>query len=163
MTSTIAEPVSPVLSVNASTLLTSERYDIPVKWRFIRHLAEGGDPDSERVYRWHIEKRTGGREPRSWKRSVDDYVAALAVLLAGMRVDGFDANYPVVLGANGRLRDGAHRVACALFLGLPVLAVTDPRDGSATWGLDWFRRHDMGPADLQRIEADWQWLKARSC
>lgn len=151
--------VSGPSSVDAWTLLTPERLDIAVKWRFLRHLIEGGDPDSERVYRWHIEKRTGGVEPRSWKRSVDEYVTAALMLATGMRVDGFDPDYPLEYGANGRLRDGAHRLSCALLLGVPALVRRVDRDGTATWSEDWFRRNGIGPHDLARIKSDWRWLK----
>src|SRR5690606_24703258 len=60
-------------------LLTPERLDLAVKYRFFLHLLRGGDQDSERVYRWHIYLRTGGIEGE--KSSVDDYVDACHVLL----------------------------------------------------------------------------------
>lgn len=137
-------------------LLSAERLDIAVKWR----LFAIGDADAERVYRWHIEKRTGGVEPGSWKKSIDDYMDAAFALTKAMRVRGFDPATPVVMGSNGRLRAGAHRLSCALALELPALAVRiDARRGTAApWGRDWFVRHGISAADLRRIEADLELL-----
>ena len=140
-------------------MLTTERLDLAVKWRFFKHLLEGGDADSERTYRWHIEKRTNGREPRSWKKSIDDYVSVCKSMLESMLKDGFNPVYPLEYGHNGRLRDGAHRLACSLLLNLDVYLFTVPRDGTATWGEKWFVRHGMKSDDLQRIKTDWTYLK----
>ena len=142
-------------------LLTFERLDIAVKWRFFRHLQECDDPDSERIYRWHIEKRTGGQEPRSWKRSIDDYVTACKDLLESMLRSGFNQDFPLEYGNNGRLRSGAHRLACALLLGLDVYYVILMINGNTIWNEKWFVRHGMTPEDLERIKTDWAHLKMR--
>lgn len=146
-------------------LLTAERLDIAVKWRFFRHLLEGGDPDSERVYRWHIQRRTGGHERNgsgNWKRTVQDYVDACPDLLGSMLVNGFHTSSPLEYGCNGRLRDGAHRLSCALLLKCDVMIEAVDRDGTATWGEMWFRQNGIAQVDLDRIHADWKCLSALS-
>lgn len=142
-------------------LFTDERLDIAVKWRFFHHLKNGGDPDSERVYRWHIHHRTGGREPRSskWKQSVDDYVYACKNLLESMQIAGFHKRWPLEYGRNGRLRDGAHRLACSLLLEETCFVQVINLDGNAIWGKDWFVRHGISRGDLERIEADFECLR----
>jgi len=147
------------LLIAPQKLLILERLDIAVKWRFFRHLQEGDDPDSERVYRWHIKERTRGREPRSWKRSVEDYVTSCKGLLESMLASGFSPDHPLEYGQNGRLRAGAHRLACSLLLGLDAYYVVVPLNGTATWGENWFVRHNIASADLQRIKLDWKHLK----
>jgi hypothetical protein len=140
-------------------LLTPDRLDFAIKHRFFRHLSEGNDPDSERIYRWHIETRTGGRELRSWKVSLDDYVKGCVDLLASMKAKGFDRSYPVRLGMNRILMEGAHRTSCALYLGLPIGIVYADRDGRASpWGREYLLEHGIAPEDLARIEADFQAL-----
>jgi hypothetical protein len=133
--------------------LTPDRLDLVVKWRFFAV----GDADAERVYRQHILGRTGGVERGSWKASVDDYVTAAIELAASMQAHGFDPYHPVVIGSNGRLMEGAHRLACSLALGLasvPVRRREDKPGRSAPWGADWFRRHGMVEADIRRIQSD---------
>jgi len=122
-------------------------------------LLKGNDPDSERIYRWHIEERTGGREPRGWKRTIDDYITLCQALLENMSKVGFNPAFPLEYGQNGRLRAGAHRLACSLLLGLDVYRVVVPINGAMTWGEDWFVRHGITSEDLERIKADWEWLK----
>jgi hypothetical protein len=143
-------------------LLTEERLDIAVKWRhFCTIVQRSGDPDAERVYRWHIQHRTGGVERRSWKTSVDDYVTAARELAVVMRLHGFDPATPIILGSNGRLMEGAHRLACSLALGLdavPVNRRTDKPGRAAPWGADWFSRHGMAETDIRRIQSDWESL-----
>ena len=155
----ILQTCSPSL-IAPQKLLVPERLDIAVKWKFFRHLLEGSDPDSERIYRWHIEKRTGGREPRSaWKHSIEDYVTVCKTLLESMLKVGFNPDFPVEYGQNERLRSGAHRLACSLLLGLDVYYVNVPITVNMTWGEDWFVRHGIAAEDLRHIKATWKWLK----
>lgn len=140
-------------------MLTPERLDIAVKWMYFRHLLEGNDPDSERLYCWHIEERTGGREPRGWKCSIEDYVTVCKTLLKDMLNFGFNPNYPLEYGKNGKLRGGAHRLACSLLLGLDVYYVVVPANGAMTWSENWFVRHGIAPEDLQSIKTTWKQLK----
>jgi hypothetical protein len=136
-------------------LLSPDRLDFAIKHRFFRHLAECGDPDSERVYRWHIEKRTGGREIGSWKTSLQDYVKACGDLLDSMRVRGFDPAYPIRIGNNGRMMEGAHRTSCALYLDIPVSMVVVDREGrSCPWGQEALIEYGIDRVDLLRVLDD---------
>lgn len=139
--------------VSPKQLLTAERLDIVVKWRcFVT-----GGADAERLYRWHIEQRTGGVERGSWKTSVDDYLRAARELAASMQALGFDPATPIILGSNGRLMHGAHRLACSLALGLeavPVHRRADRPGRAAPWGASWFRRHGMTESEIARLGAD---------
>lgn len=147
--------------VDPRSLLTPLRLDIAIKARFFQHLAAGGDPDAERLYRWHIETRTGGREPGGSKLSTDDYVSSCAALLASMRGRGFDPEYPIIIGSNGRLKAGAHRLACALVVGCGVVFQTDRKPSTAqNWGAVWLMNSGISPDDLVRVEKDWERLAA---
>jgi len=142
-------------------LLTPKRLDLVVKHRFFRHLIDGNDPGAEEVYRWHIMHRTKGFERGSWKGTVDDYVRGARELLASMRERGFDPAYPVEITQEGRIMSGAHRIACALALGLPIyVRIRKPPKNSADWGETWFRRAGMKGEALQRLLRDWKQLQA---
>jgi hypothetical protein len=147
------------LPVCPRSLLSPDRLDIAIKWRFFCHLIAGGDPDAERVYRWHIAQRTNGIEKGSWKRSVDDYVAAARELLTSMQANGFDPSCPIPIGTNGRMRNGAHRLACALALGIDVAIERIDKPGTASpWGERWLLVGGIGAADLRRAKSDWESL-----
>lgn len=123
-------------------------------------LLHGGNPESERLYRWHIQERTGGKEPRSEKQSVDEYVLACRALLASMQREGFETDFPVVFGSNGRLHDGAHRIACGLALGKEVtVLVTEKPCRSGDWGKDWLVEHGISDADMQSVLTSWKALE----
>jgi hypothetical protein len=139
----------------ARELLTPARLDIAIKWRYFRHLADGGDPDSERVYRWHIEARTGGNEKGSWKTSADDYVRAAGALLTSMQSYGFLPSDPILIGDDGMQRNGAHRLACALMLGVDVYTQRCDLKAPSDWGRDELVSHGICPADLARVYSDW--------
>lgn len=72
---------------------------------------------------------------------------------------GFNPAFPLEYGQNGRLRSGAHRLACSLLLGLNVYRVDVPIHVNMTWGEDWFLRKGMAHGDLQQIKVTWEWLK----
>lgn len=146
-------------------LLTPRRWDIAVKWRFFRRLLGGDDPDAERVYRWHIEKRRKANARLNIgmdgnKAADTAYVPAARALFGSMRRQGFQPYCPVPVGRNGEILDGAHRTACAIALGLGEV----PCEASATiawaphWGRSWFVENDMPQADLDRLEVDYAGL-----
>jgi hypothetical protein len=131
-----------------------------VKWRFFSHLLNGGDEDAECVYRLHIEKRSGHRMQAGlatdmWKMVTDDYVHSSQALLDSMVQSGFDDRYPIPLDPEGRLLNGAHRVACALAIGLKEV----PIEGkpylawAPAWGEAWFKEHM--PGEFLRVSTDW--------
>jgi hypothetical protein len=148
-------------SVDPYTLLTPLRMDYVIKVRFFRHLLNGGDPDSERVYRWHIEKRTGGNEPRSPKNCVDDYVRACPVLLESIRINGFQPRGAVKIAPDNRIMgSGAHRMSICLLLKKPILIYRVNKFPKKEWGRDWFVFAGMSKADLADLDAGWKDLQA---
>jgi hypothetical protein len=141
--------------------------DLAVKWRFFRALlCGGGDADSERVYRWHIEERSGARLRHGittdrWKRTLDDYVEAAKSLVSSMSGNGFLPYWAVPIDADGELLDGSHRVACALACELPAVYV-DPQPRKVwapAWGIDWFKACGMPKDDMDRMLAHWELMR----
>lgn len=142
--------------------------DLAVKWRFFRHLLSGGnDPDAERVYRWHIEERSGARMRAGlatdrWKQSSDDYVRSARWLVLSMREDGFIPFFAVPIDPNGEMLDGSHRVACAIACEAPAVYVErhTRMAWAPPWDLAWFEDRGMRPDDLARMKADWKEMNA---
>lgn len=169
-TSSIAAKTLPEPSCSTlppASLVTPRRLDLAIKCRYFKHLLHGGDPESELVYRWHILKRNGARIDAGlptdwWKRSTDDYVSSAMQLAASMRYSGFLPLYAVPVDLDGELLGGAHRVACALALGLPEIPVTreQRRVWAPPWGEAWFIDNGMGEADIDRLRADMTRLAA---
>lgn len=149
-------------TLSPKTLLTPRRMDLAVKWRLFRHLSGGSDKDAERVYRWHVNERVGGRiraglPTDMWKCTVDDYVEASRDLFSSMQRHGYDGNQPIPLDLSGELLGGAHRLACALALNTPFVTVTRTNRTvwAPPWHYAWFEEHDMPQRDLKRLRDDW--------
>jgi len=156
-----AEPICSPFLIKPHKLITCERLDVIVKWRYFRHLLKRNDPDSERVYRWHIKKRTRGNEPRSWKSNIDDYITVCKKLLKSIRRDGYITEFPLQYGRNGKLMEGAHRLACSLALDIEPLCIIVGAEGNTRWDQDWFIDHGIGKRDLEQIKADLKHLRKR--
>lgn len=120
---------------------THDRLDLVVKYRFFEMLLRGQPvPEVEQMYVRHILSRTGGVEPgKSRKNSIELYLTSARMLLESMRAMGFDAITPIPIDQWGRLRDGAHRTACAAVLGIPAeVSYVKVQYPIRQWGIDWF-------------------------
>lgn len=154
------------MMVDPCRLVTPRRYDLAIKFRLFRHFLDGGDPDAEMVYRWHIQARSGARMAAglptdAWKRTLDDYVASAANLVASMAHNGFLPHGAVPVDPNGELLGGAHRVACAIACGIISIPIgrLNTNVWAPSWGKEWFVEHGMSNADLCRLERDWQLMR----
>ena len=144
-------------------LVTPRRYDLAVKWRLFRSLLPGGsDPDAERIYRWHLEQRSGHRMRQGlatdlWKLTLHEYVASAEALLWNMQAFGFLGRGIIPVDADGEIFNGSHRVACALALGIGEIPVTTMPGcvWAPSWGYQWFVDHGMAGEDLERLRQDW--------
>lgn len=149
--------MSTVRMVNPRALFRPERFDLAVKLRFFRSLVSTSpDPDAERLYRDHIAARTGGVEPRSPKLTVDAYVAAARALAASIARDGVGhrTDDPIVIGNDRLPRGGAHRIACAVALGIDRIPVVDHERRGCRWDLDEIAAA-WTEADRLRLLRDW--------
>jgi hypothetical protein len=143
--------------------ILKNRLDIPIKARFFRHLLYGGDDDAEQVYIKHILARTGGKEPndkKSTKVSIDDYLAQARLLLTSMQTIGFDASHPIKICTTPRLKNGAHRIACALVLDLGIVcSVSDRRGKAKPWGVEQLQAAGISGRDIARAIEEMKTLK----
>jgi hypothetical protein len=138
-----------------------------VKWRLFNYFLLGGDNDAVRVYRWHITQRAASNAKlglgMDGKADTDTYIETAAALCASMALRGFVdvPEWRIPVDPNGELLGGAHRVACALALGIeevPVVRMPTPC-WAPPWGEAWFVENGMDEEDLERLRQDWAVLK----
>jgi hypothetical protein len=132
---------------NKLRFFTHDRLDLVVKYRFFKALKNGtAAANDEEMYVKHILGRTGGVEPgRRHKTSVEMYLVAARALFHNMMVHGFNKRKPISVDQWGRLRDGAHRLACATLLGLDVpISYRAKEYPIRQWGIDWFLAKGFG-------------------
>jgi hypothetical protein len=98
------------------------------------------------------------------KADTDHYVRMAAGLYASMVLRGFLASGAVPLDRNGELLGGAHRVACALALGIAEIPVVrmPQKVRAPAWDEQWFIDEGMGAEDLERLRQDWEGLRRSS-
>lgn len=159
-------PAPSLLRLPPQKLVTKRRLDVAVKWRFFNQLLLGGDDDAERVYRWHIEVRSGARldaglATDKWKLTIDDYVRSASDLIDSMAKDGFLASGAIPVDPDGELLDGSHRLACALALHVPMVSVMrlSRKAWAPPWDLAWFIEHGMAQDVIRRTTNDWIVMK----
>lgn len=135
--------------------------DLAVKHRFFKSLSGGDDPEAEEIYRLHIQARSGkrmeaGLATDQWKTETDDYVSSATGLLQSMSSSGFNDACAVPIDPDGELLGGAHRVACALSLGIPHIAVELRPEyvWAPAWDYLWFTEN-IPKLYRSRILQDW--------
>ena len=128
-----------------------------VKWRFFNHLAGGADSAAERVYLWHIAKRRASGFVDAEKWTIDVFRPVAKALLSSMYQHGFLPEFAIPIDPRGELLGGAHRTACALWLGIDcyVQRMTQTVWAPA-WDRQWFIDNGMSEEDLSRTLSDWK-------
>ena len=139
-----------------------------VKYRLFRHLAGGSDIEAESLYDWHILKRSGHRmkagiRTDQYKTDLDDYRRAATRLFRDMEKNGFRHEGAIPVDCNGELLGGAHRVACALALGIAGIMVFQSRDAAwaPPWGEAWFRQEGLSQTHIEELRQTMAELAAR--
>ncbi|RTZ47584.1 FkbM family methyltransferase [Candidimonas sp. SYP-B2681] len=155
-----------VRHVSPQALCSASRLDIPVKVLFARNYlgcSSLAETDAVEMYRQHILRRTNGCEPHAFgKASVGDYEQAFVVLIESIKEYGFLRHFAIPVDCNGKILNGAHRLAAALALGLktvPVITLPAPWEG-LEWGLGWFLHSDFEPNEINALLLEWCELRS---
>ena len=136
-------------------IIYPNRYDIAVKYKYFSDLHKGvkSISASKGMYQWHINKRTGGKEPKSQKITLADYIDACYALLRSMDSNGYNEFYPIKIDSNYNLHGGAHRLSCAVLLHLPICAeVKVTTKTPRLWDKQWFIDKGLDNISLVKIE-----------
>ncbi len=143
------------------SLWKADRLDIAVKLLYVRaYLNPTGDQadDARALYRRHIVQRTNGREPESLgKTCFEDYERSFIALIESIKAEGLQEACAIPVDGEGRILNGAHRLAIALALGLesvPVVRLPPPWKG-LEWGMGWFLHYGFKPAEINRLLQCW--------
>lgn len=140
-------------------LLFHDRLDLIVKYLLFKEF-ETPTPNKKilEMYKDMIFKRTNGYEafdefiPNQIKKtSIDDYIIQAHGLYKSMKSHGFDPNFPIPYYNNG-IQNGSHRIACALALGIHVIAIKTKPLKFNTWGREWFRSHGFSKTHIKYLK-----------
>lgn len=151
-----APPGTPV-----HTLPLRARFDILVKLLYVLHrrgeLPGWVSVDVPALYARHLRLRQPG-QPQEASAGSERFDA----LIDTMGSRGYDASQPVRLSAaDGLPVDGAHRMAAALAMGLPVSIETVEARGER-WDLSWFQQHGFGHEACNVLLRTWARLRGEA-
>lgn len=150
-----------VEKISPKMLLFPNRLDLACKYLFFNELKnKQPDPYIIGLYKEHIFKRSGGVEGGdrwikvpSGKQCVDDYVTSAIQLYNSMKENGFDINYPVpYYNTNNGIENGAHRISCALALGIDIYAMRVIPKRYKRWDEKWFIKKGFLDKDIQLLK-----------
>lgn len=142
-------------------LLFPNRLDLACKYLFFKELDKKiPDPHIINLYKEHIFKRSRGVEggdrwikKPSGKNTVDDYVYYAKKLHSSMKENGFNINYPVPCYiTNNGIENGAHRVSCALALGIDIYAMKVIPKRYKRWDEKWFIKKGFNIDDINLLK-----------
>lgn len=114
------------------------RYDIVVRYMAIEHYYGLNDFGLD-LYRAMQIYRTGVADVEGFKS-----------LVCSFERNGYLENNPIVLFKGGTLRDGSHRLACALYFGVKDIPVVRlKRFKGVNYSIGWFRKHKLPTDEIE--------------
>ena len=129
------------------------RLDLFMRVLLLDETRDGG-ADGRRLYeRYRVLRPTSDKSATVFLQLLDD-----------VRRNGFDDDQPVTVARDGSVTDGAHRLACAIHLDLPDIAVRMVALEHAFYAVPapWFLGHGFDRDDVARLEATAAWYRRRA-
>jgi FkbM family methyltransferase len=139
----------------------ADRLDVSIKLLLAKHILNTSDIEAEQIndiYNRHILQRTQGKEPESLgKTCLGDYHEQFRQLINSIRSEGFSDEFAIPIDANGRILNGAHRLAAALALQLDQVPVVrmPPSWNGLEWGMGWFLQNGFSPEEINLLLQQW--------
>jgi hypothetical protein len=138
--------------------------DLLVKKKFFDFL--NGSPkssfDDVILYVFHIEKRKElnarvGYGTDRLKPLIYQYLYNSRDLVNSMK-KGFLDEFAIPVDRNGELLDGAHRISCALALGIETVPVESKNTDAFApdWGYRWFLEAGLSPDYVSVMRKEWE-------
>lgn len=154
-------------NISPKKLIFPNRLDLACKYLFFKELENDiPNPYIIDLYKEHILKRSGGTEGGdrwikvpSGKNCVDDYITSAKKLHTSMKENGFDINYPVPYYiTNNGIENGAHRISCALALGINIYAMKVVPKRYKRWDEKWFTKKNFSKEDIRLLKDTYAFL-----
>jgi len=141
------------MRIEPTRLFSPARLDLVVKYLYIKECicSERCSQFHEELYEKHIYHRTGGYEPDGSKISIRQYKKEFRKLVHSMSSSGYIGEPIPISEETGIPLDGAHRLACCLYLDIePKIEQVNDKKG-LTWGHKWFVKNGFSQSELNEI------------
>lgn len=122
----VIEPEYEPHKMKALDLLTPNRLDIVAKYLFVKYQEQNiNSTFAKELYLEHIKAFNGFVEnDESQKVGKEDFLNSFYSVLNSIKENGFNNKHIIPLSKNQTIIDGAHRIACGIFLGKEVTTVS---------------------------------------
>lgn len=149
--------------MNPVDLLRFNRFDVPAKTLYLRHLAKGvQEVRGEPVYLDLVGTWNGFREyDDQSKAGKDVFLDRFQGLDSSIKSDGYNKEYPVPVNKEGMLLNGSHRLASCLVNGVEIEPVetSDPSAGQLDCTSYYFLNRGLNYKTADSIAIEYARLK----
>lgn len=128
------------------------RFDLMAKYLYIKFKNINSN-FFKKLYEKHIITFNNCIEPPGTKNGIEEFFREFNLLIEDMSKNGFNNNYPIPIGNNNLLINGAHRFITSYFYNIKPLYITENRQGSSSYNYNFFINRDINPK-LERLYSD---------
>ncbi len=130
------------------------RYDMIVRLLAVENYFGKND------YGFNFYRRMqASRKTRAWVNPAEE---RFRNLIKSYKERGYDSNSRIILDKNLHLVDGSHRMAMAMYYGLPRISASILRQGyNIFYGIEWFRINGFTDEECNILRSKYEELKAR--
>ena len=142
------EEVLDIELIDPAQLLVPERIDIVCKLYYIDCLEKKRNiAFATELYKEHLRAFSQGSftEPgQEFKNTFEKYIDCFEKMIDDIKDNGFDVKKSVVpVGENGIIIDGSHRVAIAIYYGIPI-PIVRLHNVKVNYNYEFFERRELG-------------------
>ena len=142
--------------------ITPNRFDLIAKYLYIKYYnKEYKSKFYLDLYKNHIEVFNKSWEYPGTKKNIEDFLNSFDKLIKSLRDNGYNKDFPIIIGKNGVIINGVHRLMICKYYNIkPIIQLSD-KNGCETYHYDFFlnrnnywRRDNEIYQNLDRIYTD---------
>jgi hypothetical protein len=143
--------------MNNINFLLPCRFDLIAKYIYIK-FRETNIPFYQELYKAHITTFNNCWEYPGTKSCIDDFYNSFNKLIENMKNNGFNKEYPITIGNNGVIINGAHRLMICFYYNINPIFENINENGNIDYNYDYFINRKEKPP-LDRLYADYMALE----
>ena len=130
------------------------RFDLMAKYLYVKFKEKGINSDFfKELYHQHIKTFNNCWEPPGTKTNIQDFFDEFDALIENMKKNGYDKKYPISIGTNGVIINGAHRLVTSFFLKKNPIFERKQEIGQDAYNYNYFL-HRQGNPPLAQLYCD---------
>ena len=99
-----------------NSIITSHRFDLMAKYLYVKHFDKKIHTDFfVKLYKSHINTFNGCYEYPGTKNNIKQFIDSFDSLIESIKNNNFDKNFPIPIGINNVIINGAHRLVTSYY------------------------------------------------